>query len=106
MYFIKFWSLFLYSNFFTKLYLLQDLVKYYNKVSLFLRDNKLSYSLVEDGEWWDDFFYMTTEADSSSSSVGVLRLKQVFIGLQGPWPEKQFPPRITQLKEEFAPLMI
>ncbi|VDN56530.1 unnamed protein product [Dracunculus medinensis] len=37
------------------------------------KDNVFSYELMEE----DKYFYMTTEADSSSSSVGVLRVKTV-----------------------------
>lgn len=34
----------------------------------------------------DKYFYMTTEADSSSSSVGVLRVKTVSsFGVHGAW---------------------
>ncbi|VDK59280.1 unnamed protein product [Anisakis simplex] len=37
------------------------------------KDNVFSYELMDEHK----YFYMTTEADSSSSSVGVLRVKRV-----------------------------
>lgn len=42
-------------------------------IIMLLRENILTYSLAEQ----NSFFYMTSEEDSSGSSVGVIRVKEV-----------------------------